>query len=130
MQRQRDLLGQVLRIGALAALTGAISWAANSASKDPRPGAAVSPTIHPSNALDRELARCKFARPEQAAGDEACRRAWAEHRRRFITAGNCETEPSVGAVPASAAQPSSVPSKDQSRLGESRPSTSLGRRSE
>ena len=36
-----------------------------------------------SDTFDRELERCRHLAPEQA-NDTACRRAWAESRRRFL----------------------------------------------
>jgi conjugative transfer region protein TrbK len=128
MRGHHDLLGQLIRVGALAALVAAIAWAAGSASRVSEPGHASGVAVYPTD-LDRELRRCQSLKPEQLADDEACGRAWAESRRRFLAPGDRESEPSVTA-PAGTPQPSMSPTKDLRRLGESHTSAAPGRRSE
>ena len=84
---------QILRLiafglGALAALAAAVEFANTFASEREAP-----PTVA-ADLLGGELARCRTLGLEEAAGDTACRRAWAENRRRFFgsSADTLETE--------------------------------------
>lgn len=55
----------------------------------------------------QELARCRTIGPEQRPLDEACRRAWADNRRRFFRP-DCEAgEASITSPPTSPSQQSS-----------------------
>lgn len=74
---------QILRLiafglGALAAIAAALEFADTLA---PKREALPAVTVHP---LGADLARCRRLGLEEAAGDIACRRAWAENRRRFF----------------------------------------------
>ena len=74
---------QILRLiafglGALAAIAAALEFADTLAPERPAP-----PTVA-ADPLAAELARCRTLGLEEAAGDTACRRAWAENRRRFF----------------------------------------------
>ena len=65
-------------LGALAALAAAMEFADTLApEREPESAVAVDP-------LGAELARCRTLGLEEAAGDTACRQAWAEKRRRFF----------------------------------------------
>jgi conjugative transfer region protein TrbK len=74
---------QILRLiafglGALAAIAAALEFVDTLApERAPAPAVTADP-------LAAELARCRTLGLEEAAGDIACRRAWAENRRRFF----------------------------------------------
>lgn len=74
----------LVRIAAVALVAAAIIRAAV-ALTDTRisRSAFTDPNTTATAPLDRELERCRHLTPEQA-GNAACRRAWAESRRRFL----------------------------------------------
>jgi conjugative transfer region protein TrbK len=77
--------GQTLRrIAAAILAAGVVALAAIEATRAPqdggRPGGSAAPSADP---LTAEISRCA-ALGEAALQDDACRRAWTEHRRRFL----------------------------------------------
>lgn len=83
----------LLRIAAGAFVAAVIVLAAIEATRGPdeaeQPVRSASPSADP---LTAEMARCA-AMGEAALQDEACRRAWAEHRRRFLSLDPPESRP-------------------------------------
>ncbi|MEO6780006.1 MAG: putative entry exclusion protein TrbK-alt [Bradyrhizobium sp.] len=88
----------------------------------------ASPDAEP---LAAELARCRSVTPEQKDALEACRRVWAEQRRRFL--GQSKT-PSPTSHPDDSAPnigfPAPGPRKDKSRLPQGWPQSLLPKASE
>jgi conjugative transfer region protein TrbK len=66
----------------------------------------LSPLL-PADPVSAELARCR-AITDPAAVDDACRAAWAENRRRFLSLDKAQNR----LAPATAARPSAAP-KDE-----------------
>jgi conjugative transfer region protein TrbK len=74
----------LLRIAAGAFVAAVIVLAAIEATRAPDEAEQpVRSAMRPADPLTAEMSRCA-AMGEAALQDEACRRAWAEHRRRFL----------------------------------------------
>jgi len=75
---------KVLRIGAVVVVTLAAAAAAIQSRRGEDP--TVFAPLLPSEAeVLGDLARCRAITPDDTAGLDACRRAWAENRQRFFT---------------------------------------------
>jgi conjugative transfer region protein TrbK len=61
---------------------------------------------HDKNAEGLELEHCRTITPEQYASDDACRRSWAEQRRRFFGLNREGSKTSITNVPTSPSQSS------------------------
>ena len=109
-QPHGDAAGPLLRALTFAFVAAMIALAVHQSRWDspeqvdgPRASVALDP-------LATELARCRTITPEQNVSDDACRRVWAESRRRFLARSS--PRPSAAANdPATA-----VPGNDQDRL--------------
>ena len=87
-----------LRAGGIAFAVLALAASAVEVGREGRGAAAPIPAIAARDPLVAELQRCNTVTPTSGR-DEACERAWAENRRRFLGASR-QTSP-VPAVPAS-----------------------------
>jgi conjugative transfer region protein TrbK len=76
---------------------------------------------HDRSAEGRELERCRTITPQQYASDDACRRAWAEQRRRFFESGQEGSEAPITIVPTSPSQSSEPPTETTNKLNAPHP---------
>ena len=83
----------LLRIAAGAFVAAVIVLAAVEATRAPNEAEQpVRSAVPPADPLSAEVSRCA-AIGEAALENEACRRAWAEHRRRFLGLDQKQPEP-------------------------------------
>jgi conjugative transfer region protein TrbK len=106
MLRHQDPIRLAIGIGATIAL---LVVAAVSVFSVRKYSTASSPSLIAAHDRSQELERCRTIAPEQYASDDACRRAWAEQRRRFF--GLDRNKPVITNVPTSPSPLSEPPTE-------------------
>ncbi|MBN9049001.1 MAG: putative entry exclusion protein TrbK-alt [Rhizobiales bacterium] len=77
-----------LRFTTIAVAVTAIIIVIGEASRTDDASRDVAPAVMKNDPLAADLARCRDVTAEQLAADDACRRVWAENRRRFFAPTN------------------------------------------
>jgi conjugative transfer region protein TrbK len=121
MPDQQDPMRLVVSVGAIVVLLATVALSLLSL----RDHSATSPLsligAHQGSAEGRELERCRTITPEELASDQACRRAWAELRQRFLGLDHEAGKASTTKVPPPPSQPSETPPENTNRANARRP---------
>jgi conjugative transfer region protein TrbK len=120
MREQHDPVRLIVQLSAIALLLTTVALSVGSL-RDISVASERSLIAAEQASLDgRELARCPSIMPEQRPFDEACRRVWADYRRRFL---GLDQEVGSAATTGTPTTPSQRPSGD-TRVESNRPTGS------
>lgn len=120
MREQHDPVRLIVQLSAIALLLATVALSVGSL-RDISVASEQSLIATEQASLDgRELARCRSIAPEQLPFDEACRRVWADNRRRFL---GLDQEVGKAATTSTPTTPSQQPSGD-TRVDSNRPTDS------
>ena len=114
----------VVSVGAIVALLAVVVLDIRSLSDDSVSNQSSLAGAHPAGASFGELKRCRTITPEQLASDEACRRAWVDHRRRFFGLDHEAGKASTKDVPTPPSQLSETPPENTNPVNAGRPTLS------
>jgi conjugative transfer region protein TrbK len=84
MREQHDPVRLIVQLGAITLLLATVALSVGALRKLAIPGGRLLTAEQQTSVDSHELGCCRTIDPEQRPVDEACRRLWAENRRRFF----------------------------------------------
>lgn len=125
MREQHDPVRLIIQLSAIVGLLATVAMSIGSLRDVSVSSERASIATEQASLDGRELARCRTITAEQLPLDEACRRVWADNRRRFFSFDHEAGEASITDTPTTP----SLRSPDNSRAESDRP-TGLPRQKE